>query len=243
MAGALLERSPGVTAMTAERSADAVAELFRLGRDGDDSALLARVAAAPSLAAARDEAGISLPLFCLYHGRDALAQALADARPDLDVFEAAALGRDERLADLLTVDPSGVRAWSPDGFTPLHLAAFFGRAGAARRLLEHGADPSVVARNPMAVQPLHSAAAGRHVALVAILLRAGAAPNARQHGGWAPLHAAAANGDRATLLPLLDAGADPAAANDAGRRAADLAREGGHHEVADELDLRARSGP
>ncbi len=172
---------------------------FQLVRDGDEAALLARLAADPSVAAARDATGVSLLLFCLYHGRGELARALAAGRPDLDVFEAAALGCEARLAELLAADAACGRAWSADGFTALHFAAFFGRDEAARLLIEAGADPAAVARNAMAVQPLHSAAAGRHAGVAAVLLRAGADPNARQHGGWTPLQAAAAHGDAATV--------------------------------------------
>jgi ankyrin repeat protein len=211
-------------------------EPFQLVRDGDEAAPLARLAADPSVAAARDATGVSLVLFCLYHGRGELARALAEARSDLDVFEAAALGCDARLAELLAADDgAGARAWSADGFTALHFAAFFGRVGAARLLVEEGADPTAVARNAMAVQPLHSAAAGRHAAVVDALLRAGADPNARQHGGWTPLQAAAAHGDAATVDLLLAAGADSSLTNDAGRRAADLAREQGHADLAARL--------
>ena len=179
--------------------------------------------------------GVSLVLFCLYHGRPELARILADARTDLDVFEAAALGVDDRLAELLGADREPALAWSPDGFTALHLADVFGWAEAARLLIARGADVAAVARGPMAVQPLHSAAAGRHAAVVDALLRAGADPNARQHGGWTPLQAAAAHGDEPTVALLLAAGADPALGNDAGQRAADLAREHRHTALAERL--------
>ena len=46
-----------------------------------------------------------------------------------------------------------------DGFTPLHLAAFFGGADAVRAILARGADPDADADNPPGVRPIHSAAA------------------------------------------------------------------------------------
>ena len=50
----------------------------------------------------------------------------------------------------------------PDGFTPLHLAAFFGRLEAAALLVDRGADLEAPSRNPRfpSVRPLHSAIAG-----------------------------------------------------------------------------------
>ena len=221
--------------MTTDARLGAPPDPFQLVRDGDETALLARLAETPSIGAARDAAGVSLVLFCLYNGRQELARALAEARPDLDVFAAAALGRDDRLGELLATDRASALAWSADGFTALHFAAFFGRTEASQILLDHGADVGAVARNPMAVQPLHSAAAGRHAAVVDALLLAGADPNARQHGGWTPLQAAATHGDEPTAELLLAAGADPSLANDAGRRAADLAREHGHAALVERL--------
>jgi ankyrin repeat protein len=70
-------------------------------------------------------------------------------------------------------------AWSGDGFTALHLAAFFGEAGAARVLLSSGADVHALSRNPLAVPPLQSAVAAGERELAQLLLEAGARPDAR----------------------------------------------------------------
>ncbi len=125
----------------------------------------------------------------------AVTDALLQADPELDVFEATALGYVDRLRARLDEDPAAVAACSADGYTALHFAAFFGKAEAARILLEAGAEVNAVADNEMRVQPLHSAAASRHLEVCRLLLAAGADVNARQVGGFAPLHAAARNGD------------------------------------------------
>ena len=77
-------------------------------------------------------------------------------------------------------------AVSSDGWTPLHLAAFFGKGDAARLLLNKGASVTARSTNQMANTPLHAAAAGKHAEIVKLLLDHGANANARQHGGWAP---------------------------------------------------------
>jgi ankyrin repeat protein len=87
-------------------------------------------------------------------------------------------------------------------------------------LLEHGADVGAVARNPLTVQPLHSAAAGGHTVVARLLLEHGADPNARQEGGFVPLHAAAQAGNDELYELLLASGADQDAATDDGRTAA-----------------------
>lgn len=204
---------------------------------GDRERLEALLAERPEAAAARGENGVSAVMLAVYHGRPEMAAAVLAARGEgADVFEAAALGLGERLAGLLDGDPGAVAARSPDGFTPLHLAAFFGRDEAAALLLARGADPGATAANPMRVQPLHSAVAGCHPALVARLLAAGAAPDARQEGGFTPLLGAAAAGRADLVDPLLAAGADPALTDDQGRTAADHARDRGHPELAARLE-------
>ena len=167
-------------------------------------------------------ADISPVLADLYAGRRNEAEARAAEAGAVDVFEAAALGRTERVEELLRADPGLASAWTPDGFSALHLAAFFGGAGAARVLLEHGAEVDAVARNSMHVTPLHSAAAAREVEIARLLIEHGADVNACQEGGFTPLHAAAQNGDDALYRLLVDHGADEAAATDDGRSVADF---------------------
>lgn len=203
--------------------------------DGDLQPLVDLLGEQPALAGARDADGVSLALQARYRGRLDAVDAVLAAGPPIDVFDAAGLGRTERLRALLDEDPSLATAVSGDGFTALHLAAFFGHADAARLLLDAGADPAAVAANPMAVQPLHSAVAGRHGDVAEMLLERGAPAGARQHGGFTPLHAAAQHGDDRLVDRLLAAGADPSAATDDGRTAADVAEAAGHPGVAARL--------
>jgi ankyrin repeat protein len=179
--------------------------------------------------------GVSPPMQALYEGDREGAERLLAERDPIDVFEAAAFGRVERLRELVEADPGLVRAFSPDGFTALHFAAFFRQPDAARTLLQRGADPSVRARNAMAVEPLHSAAAADQTEAVRMLLDAGADPNATQEGGFVPLHAAAQNGNAELAELLLERGADRTLATADGRTAAAIAREAGHATLADSL--------
>ena len=209
-------------------------EIFAAIDAGDEERVRDLVDSRPELAAAHDGDGLSAVLRAAYAGEDAILALLLEANPALDVFDAAAVGRTRGLEELLAADPALARAWSPDGFTPLHLAVFFGHEDAARLLLEHGADANVVARHEsLKVAPLHSAAAGGHAGAVRLLLEAGANPNARQGGGFTPLHSAAQNGDRESAELLLERGADPSATTDEGKTPAQLAAAAGHDELAD----------
>jgi ankyrin repeat protein len=205
---------------------------------GDPSAVAAIVNADRSAASTRDSSGVSATLHALYRGRVDLAEAVAAASPALDVFEAAALGRLDRVLELVGAEPELALARSPDGFTALHYPAFFGvgdAAGVTRVLLEAGSDVNARSANDFSVLPLHSAVAGNHADVAALLIDGGADVNARQRHGWTPLHGAAQNGATDTVERLLAAGADRAATNDDGVSAADLASRAGHEELAARL--------
>jgi ankyrin repeat protein len=189
----------------------------------------------PKLAGARGDDGVSLVLKAQYAMRGDLVEEILAAGPELDVYDAAAVGDVDRLKQLVDRDPKLVRAFAADGFTALHLASFFGATEAVRILLSRGADPGASAASPAAMTPLHSAAATGHREAVARLLEAGADPNARQRGGFAALHAAASSGDPELVDLLLSKGADPAIETDDGKTAADLASERGHDELAGRL--------
>lgn len=210
--------------------------VFEAIQAGDEGALRERLELRPEEAGARNDAGLSPVLQALYLGRAELLDVILDANPPLDVFDSAAAGRTRGLAELLEGEPGLARSYSPDGFTALHFAAFFGQREAAELLLDHGADTGAVARNPeLTVQPLHSAAAGSHTEIVKLLLERGADPGATQGGGFTPLHSAAQNGDQGSVEALLEAGADPSARDDEGRTPADLARAAGHDDLAEQL--------
>jgi ankyrin repeat protein len=121
------------------------------------------------------------------------------------VFEAAAFGRLERLAEILDTDPAQANAFSPDGFTPLHLACFSGGAGATALLVERGAELETISRAEIAqVRPLGTAAFSGDVESARVLLEAGADPNGAGGGGGTPLQAAQANRNE-KLVELLRA--------------------------------------
>jgi len=222
------------------------ADFLAAVKEGNASRVRQMLDADPALAVARAESGESAVLLSVYYGKDDVRELLLGRGVPLDVFEAAAAGVRSSVEDWLKEDSGLVRAFSHDGFTPLHLAAFFGRIPVVELLLSRHAPVNEVSRNPSALRPLHSAVAHRQpqvaLEISRALIAAGAEVNAAQHGGWTPLHAAAVHGNLLLVRLLLDAGAKADAKNDTGQTAAALAKTKNHKEVIALLHERGSHG-
>ena len=204
-------------------------------RTGNTERVRDLVSVDPGLKAAHAPSGESAVLLAVYYGQDEVAQWLADAGAPIDLHEAAALGRSDRVASHLTVQPQAVNAYSFDGWTPLHLAAFFGRTATVELLLAAGALDNLLARNGQANMPLHAATAARRVDVVTLLLKHGSDVNARTAGGGTPLHLAAHGGYAELVDLLLEWGAALESRSAEGATPYDLAVEQGHSEVSARL--------
>jgi len=210
-------------------------DLITAVNDDDVARVAELIAADPALASTRDRNGVSAIMLSRYRFERATTDALLAADPELDVFEATALGYIDRLRERLAEDHWRATAYSPDGFTALHFAAFFGKVEAARALIAAGAVVNVYSTNELQVQPLHSAAAGRHHEVCRLLIASGADVNATQRHEFTPLHAAAQHGDAELVELFLSAEADPLARTESGETAADTAEAAGHVDVAKRL--------
>jgi ankyrin repeat protein len=207
-------------------------ELLLAVTSGDVDTVRRLVSEDPSLASARDGTGLHVVLLALFNQQREVADALLAAEPELGVLEAAATGRADRLRELLDADPEARDVRTPEGFTPLGLAAFMGGPEAVRVLLEHGADADDDAENTFGVRPVNAAAAAHDRETMRLLLDAGADPNVQQQGGFTPLHEAAHTDDVEMAKLLLEHGADPAVAADDGRDSARMAADDGSTGVA-----------
>ncbi len=120
---------------------------------------------------------------------------------------------------------SRIAHWIYAGDAAIHVAAAGYRVEIARMLLAAGAD-SGSARNRRGSQPLHYAADGnldspgwnakRQVAMIRLLLKAGAVIDAQDKNGATPLHLAVRTRSAAAVQCLLVAGADPTIRNKPG---------------------------
>lgn len=138
------------------------------------------------------------------------------------LHEAVKRGDVRAITALLDKDRALVNARSETdarGTCPLHVAAEFGRAEAARALLRYGADPASLDTENDAI-PLSWAAFFGRPEVVAVLLEHGSAPSQRNKHGLTPL-ACAVGGTQGKWRQFSDATLDD------WQRSADLLRAQG----------------
>jgi ankyrin repeat protein len=204
---------------------------------GDLDGVEAALTADPSLAAIRHSSGSSLLAWAYYVGKPQAVPLIRRHVPELDPYDAIIVDDMEAVRAHLAAGWDG-NALAPDGFTPLGLAAFFGRAEIFDLLLPLADDLDAQAQNSQQVAAIHAATATRNAAMVERLLRAGARPDLPQARGFTALHVAAQHGDTPIVALLLLFGADPRLKNAKGSDAIDHAREGGHDWLAQLLEKR-----
>ncbi len=174
-------------------------------------------------------------LMALYmNDRDRARSAAAGVA--LSLPELAAFGDLAPLAQHLERHPANLQVYSPDGWTALHLAAYFGYASVVVQLLRAGASHSARSTNAQGNTALHAAIAGRReMAAITALLAVGSDACAVDAQGYQPLHLAASRGDQGLVALLIACGASRDVRTADGKLPADLAREHDHQDVADWL--------
>ncbi|GGE63787.1 ankyrin repeat domain-containing protein [Priestia taiwanensis] len=134
-------------------------------------------------------------------------------------------GNTEVVKALLKEDCTLVHALSEDGWSALHLAAYFGHEETVKVLIEFGADVHLKAKNNNGNIPLHAAVANKQLTIVKLLLEHGTDVHTTQSGGWTSLHEAALLGATDIVQVLIDNGADVHKTKDDGKSALDVAIE------------------
>src|SRR2546422_3805320 len=131
----------------------------------------------PTLSNATENNGVSAIFLALYRGNKAAALAIATKKPELDVFEASALGDLERLKSVVYREPSSISSYSRDGFTALALASYLGQKESVEYLIEKGADLNAQAKNETGYTALTGAVSQNHNEVAKVLVRKGAPVN------------------------------------------------------------------
>lgn len=181
--------------------------------------------------------GLTPLLFALYHGARDIADLLRGFRTP-DIYEAVALNDARLVATQVLADPGLLSSHSVDGWTPLHLAAFFGSRDALLVLLGLGAPLDALSQNPMQNTPMHAALAGAAgESLAPLLIGFGADVHHVGGSGITALHLAASRGFEGLCKLLLARGVDRSAKTEDNKTAAELARDRGHLATAAMLEL------
>ena len=213
-------------------------DIIQAAKEGNREQLKRLLAENPAIVNARLASGETPLMAALYRGHRDFVDALVEAGAALDVFAAAALGRTDVLEQLIAGDPSLVRTHAYDGWTPLHLAAFFGQRAAVERLIAAGADLDAISTNALRNTAVHAAIAGKHVEVALLLIGAGADVTIADSGGHTPFHIAAEEGFVPVVKALLARGADAHAVDAEDRTPLARAVARGHTEVVDLINVR-----
>ncbi|MGD0297114.1 MAG: ankyrin repeat domain-containing protein [Bryobacteraceae bacterium] len=217
-------------------------DFFDAIRAGDLAKVTTMLTADPTLLAAKDDKGNDAFVTAKYSQRNDIAALLLEKGLQLDIFAACMAGASDRVIQLIASDPALINNYSHDGWTPLHLTAFFAQPAVVELLLARGADANARAKNGTTNMPLHAGAAGRNLDVVRALVEQGADVNARQEGGFTALHSAALNGDLEIARLLISHGADVQARASNNQNALDLALTKGHQAMVNLLDESAAQG-
>ena len=236
-----------------------VEEIIAASVRGDVQSVAALLARDPALASAANMFGSTAIHAAHYSGHAETARLLLKHRP-LDGFLAAELGLEGELLAWLVRNPAFAAERSPGGSTALHGACYWGSVGAARILLDNGADARAATQDEfLQIHPLGCAVAAPDVPspsddesivlrLVELLLDRGADVNARRRDGMTALHSAAYRGHLRVIRRLIERGADATlrahsnAGPHAGESPADTARAQGRVAAAELLYVNRRRG-
>jgi uncharacterized protein len=222
--------APLVIAQQPTTASSSEQEFFDAIKKGNSERVSELLKQHPDLNQAKYKNGITPVLLAVYAKHPEIAESLIATGIKLNIFEAAATGRVERVRELLKQNPELIHAWSPDGWTALHLN--FNHLEIAKLLIDSGADLNLNSRNKLNATPLQGAAANNWIDLARLYLARGANANCRSEEGGSPLHEAAGNGFLEFAKLLVENGANVNQKDDNGKTPLTVALEYKRQEVA-----------
>jgi ankyrin repeat protein len=220
-------------------SAGDAADFLKAVGGGDLATVQSMLTREPTLANARSPRGtnaVTIALFInqgegfLDPAKNEVLQAILAHKPQLDLFETAALGSSAQLEALL-IDAAAVNRRTGFGWTPLHMAAFGGNAATTELLIRKGASIGSRAESQFRNTPLQTALLSGQYTTAKLLLDHGADALVRQSKGTTPMHEAALLGRTDLVQLLLDHGAEINSVADNGMTPLAEAMRGKHDDL------------
>jgi ankyrin repeat protein len=214
-------------------------DFLKAVNSGDLATVQSMLARDPALANARSAKGTSAVTAALFinkgegfvdAAKNEVLKAILAQKPQLDIFEVAALGTAAQLESMLN-DAEAVHRRNAFGWTLLHLSAFGGNVATTELLLKKGAAIDARAGSHFRNTPLQTALLSNQYATAKILLEHGADALVRQSKGFTPMHEGAISGRIDILQLLLDHGAEINSVADNGQTPLAEAIRGKHEDV------------
>lgn len=215
-------------------SSTIIEEYIETGNHQDLELLLSQD---PSLVNQKTSHDISPLLLSCYYQKTQITQVILKFISTITIHEACATGLGQHVQMMIEHKKDVVDEISDHGFTPLGIAAHFGKEDIVRLLLLHHANPNIGSQNGYNTYPLHAALGINHDGISKILIEGGADVNVVQYGGIAPIHLAAQHGNIDLIIILLEQGADITLRTNAGQSASELAADKGFVEIAEILKV------
>ncbi|HJP91626.1 MAG TPA: ankyrin repeat domain-containing protein [Pyrinomonadaceae bacterium] len=218
----MISAQPRLSAQQANSTTIAEQEFFAAIKEGDTVKVGELLKQNPALIKARTKKGTTPVMLAMFNRHKEIAELLATGI-ETNIFEATALGRIERVRELLEKDPTLVKAFSPEGFTALH--GNLNHTDVVELLIDKGADINAVSKNAFLATPLQSALAMGWTDAAKLLVARNANVNCRGEEGGTPLHEVAGNGQIELARLLLDHGANINAKDNNGKTPLTIAVE------------------
>lgn len=210
-------------------------DLFEYITQGNLESLKRSIRERPGSLGVTNSESMTPLLFSMYLGKTEAARAMYETPFAFTVHEKAVMNDLEGVTRMLNADTTLLDSYSQDGWTALHLAAFFGHKGIVQVLLTKGAQIDNPSRSKASFgnSPLQAAIAMGQSEIVRLLLDHGANPNfVQQPSLLTPLHIAASRKDIDIVRLLLERGASREVASADGKKPADIADERQNPEIA-----------
>jgi ankyrin len=214
--------------------------LHKAATNGADS-VVALLLAAGASPAVKDNGGQTAHSIAVREHNELLAKMLATATPvessSAGLKKAIESGDEAKALSIIDADAGMISTRYGKAWTPLHLAAYYGRAKVVKALASKGA--SLDARSETGWTPLMVAVQQKNDAVVKALLQLKVDPNQRANNGRTALHVAAQENCAACVSLLIHAGAKASIKDSGGFTALAIAEKLGNGAAA--AALRAKT--